>query len=82
MLRKLTGLALLTACNRSPVQSIVGSYFPAWMLCAVLGIILTIIIYLIFVKFKIDPFIPAKLLIYLGMAVSFTFILWLIWFGN
>jgi hypothetical protein len=83
MIRKyilISSLATLSGCN--PVQSIVGSYFPAWMLCAVFGIILTVIIYLIFVKINIDEFIPAKLLIYLGLAISLTFISWLLLFGN
>ena len=78
----ISSLVTLSACNTSPVQNIVGSYFPAWMLCAVFGIILTVIIYVIFVKINIDEFIPAKLLIYLGLAISLTFISWLLLFGN
>lgn len=78
----LSGLATLSACNTSPVQNIVGSYFPAWMLCAIFGIILTVIIYVIFAKMDIDAFIPAKLLIYLGLAISLTLISWLLLFGN
>jgi hypothetical protein len=78
----ISSLVTLSACNNSPVQNIVGSYFPAWMLCAVFGIILTVIIYVIFVKINIDEFIPAKLLIYPGLAISLTFISWLLLFGN
>jgi hypothetical protein len=78
----ISSLATLSACNASPVQSVVGSYFPAWMLCAVFGIISTLIIYVIFVKINIDPFIPAKLLIYLGLAISLTLLSWLLLFGN
>ena len=52
------------------------------MLCAIFGIILTVIIYVIFVTINIDEFIPAKLLIYLGLAISLTFISWLLLFGN
>ncbi len=79
---RICSLATLSSCNTSPMQNIAGSYFPAWMLCAVFGIILTVIIYVIFVKIHIDEFIPAKLLIYLGLAISLTFILWLLLFGN
>jgi hypothetical protein len=78
----LSSLVALPACNTSPMQSIVGSYFPAWMLCAIFGIILTVVIYVIFVKIHINEFIPAKLLIYPGLAISLTFILWLLFFGN
>jgi hypothetical protein len=85
MIRKyalISSIATVTACNTSPMQSIVGSYFPAWMLCALFGLVATLMIYGLFVKIQIDPFIPAKLLIYLGLAISLTFISWLILFGN
>jgi hypothetical protein len=78
----ISSLMTLSACNSSPVQSIVGSYFPAWMLCAIFGIILTVIIYVLFVKIHVDEHIPAKILVYVGLAISLTFILWLILFGN
>lgn len=68
--------------NLNPSQNILGSYFPSWMLCALIGIILTAILYNIFAKIGIHPFIPTKLLTYLSLAISFTFFIWLIWFGN
>ena len=78
----LSSLLILSACDSSPLQNILGSYFPAWMLCAFIGILLTVIAYRIFVKIGIEESIPAKLLIYPSLACSITFITWLIWFGN
>ena len=75
-------LLALSACNRAPSQNILGSYFPAWMLCAAIGIVLTVIAYNIFVRTGIDEFIPLKLLVYICLAISLTFFIWLIWFGN
>ena len=75
-------LLTVTSCSSSPAQNILGSYFPSWMLCALIGIILTVIVYNIFVKIDIEEFIPAKLLIYLALAISLTFLIWLFWFGN
>lgn len=75
-------LLTLSACNSSPSQNILGSYFPAWMLCALIGIIIAVIIYAFFSKIGINEFIPAKLLIYVALAFSLSFIAWLIWFGN
>ena len=66
----------------SPSQNILGSYFPSWMLCALIGIVLAVIFYTIFVKIGIHAFIPVKLLTYLSLAISFTFFTWLFWFGN
>jgi hypothetical protein len=75
-------LLILSSCNSAPAQNILGSYFPAWMLCALIGILLTVIVYIIFAAIGIDEFIPAKLFTYLGLSISLTFITWLFWFGN
>ena len=73
---------LLTSCHSSPSLDILGSYFPSWMLCTLIGITLTVIAHIIFIKIDIDKFIPMTLLTYILLAISLTFITWLIWFGN
>lgn len=73
---------LLPGCNTVPSQNILGSYFPAWMLCAFIGILLAIIFHVIFIRIGVDEFIPGKLMVYTGLAFSLTFLVWLIRFGN
>lgn len=73
---------LLTGCHASPSLDILGSYFPSWLLCAVIGIVLTIAIYIILLKTGIDEFLPARLLIYPCLVLMLTLFTWLIWFGN
>ena len=34
----------VAACSYSPTIDLLGSYFPAWMLCAVIGIVASVII--------------------------------------
>jgi hypothetical protein len=82
LLVSLTQTIVLTGCNHSPSQELVGSYFPSWMLCALGGIFLTLIIRKIVVQLGIDNFLPAKLLLYAGLALSVTFILWIVWYGH
>ena len=72
----------LSGCNSAPSQSILGSFFPSWMLCAVIGIILTVVTHVIFVKAGVDEFIPAKPSVYIILAVSLTFFTWLARFGQ
>jgi hypothetical protein len=72
----------LAGCSRSPSQDVLGSFFPSWMLCAAGGILFTILVRQIVIKTGIDAFVPAKLVIYSGLAISLTFIIWLGWFGN
>jgi hypothetical protein len=35
-------LVLMTACGRAPSFDILGSFFPAWLLCLVAAIVLTL----------------------------------------
>lgn len=73
---------LLGGCNHSPSQDILGSFFPAWMLCAAIGILAALIIRQGAIKAGIHNAVPAKLIIYTGLAISLTFFFWLGWFGN
>ena len=36
-------LLLITGCGRAPSFDILGSFFPAWLVCLVLSILLTVI---------------------------------------
>jgi hypothetical protein len=52
------------------------------MLCAAGGILFTLIVRRLAVGAGIDAFVPARLLVYFGLAIALTFVLWLGWFGN
>ncbi len=74
-------IACLCGCNGAPAQSILGSYFPSWMLCAVFGLILAVISRIALAAAGIDHSVPAPLFVYLALAVAYAFGLWLIWLG-
>ena len=66
----------------SPTLDLFGSYFPAWMLCAVVGILIAVIIRQVLVVAGIGEYVIAPLLTYAGLAVSATLLVWLVWFGH
>ena len=70
------------ACSYSPTMDLLGSYFPAWMLCAALGIVAAIIIRQVLAVTGISDYVVAPLLTYAGLAVSATLLAWLLWFGH
>jgi hypothetical protein len=72
----------ISGCSYSPTQDLFGSYFPAWMLCAVLGIIAAVIIREIIGVTGINDYVVAPLLTYAALAVSATLLVWLFWFGH
>jgi hypothetical protein len=72
----------VAACSYAPTMDLLGSYFPAWMLCAVIGIAAAVIIRQILVVAGINDYVVAPLLTYAGLAVSATLLAWLLWFGH
>ena len=75
---------LLAGCHstHSPTVDVLGSYFPAWIICIVIGLVLTIIARQFLIRFKLDPYLRPAPLIYLCLAVCFTLATWLIFFKN
>jgi hypothetical protein len=76
---------MLTGCganDHSPTIDILGSYFPAWIICIVLGLALTLITRQILVGFKLNTHLHPAPLVYISMLVFFTLTLWLAFFQN
>lgn len=71
---------LLCGCARAPAFSIMGSYFPAWMLCAIAGIVLAVLLRLVVVRLKLEEYAWPTVLTYPCAAAFFTFLLWLLLF--
>ena len=72
----------VAACNSAPTMNLFGSYFPAWMLCAAIGIVAAVIIRQILAVAGINDHVVAPLLTYVGLAVSAMLVAWLLWFGH
>lgn len=72
---------LMTACSESPSRNILGSYFPTWMLCALLGIAGVILVRMALMKTGIDAELPVPVLVYLSLWVAVTLAIWLVWLG-
>ena len=66
----------------SPTLDLLGSYFPAWMLCAVAGIVAAVIIRQVLMIVGVGEYVVAPLLTYVGLALSATWLIWLLIFGH
>ena len=71
----------LAGCGRAPSFNILGSFFPAWLICMVIGIVLAAIVNGILKHYKLDKEIPWTILVYPCLAAFFAFTLWLIFFS-
>ena len=66
---------LLTGCSRAPSFDILGSFFPAWLVCMMLGLVLTMAARWLLVRAGVVIAIPV--LTYPSLSALFTFALWL-----
>ena len=66
------------ACD--PVLDVDGAFFPAWMLCMILGIALTFAFYPLFVRLGIEAYVGPPVLIYPSLALFLTLLIWWIFF--
>ena len=70
---------LLASCSRAPSIEILGSYFPAWLICLTLAILLTFLARWLLLRLQI-PVVP-PIVVYPCMTAMFTFALWLVFYG-
>jgi hypothetical protein len=68
----------LAGCSRAPAIDILGSFFPAWLVCFMVAIVLTAIARLVLLRLHLQLALPV--LVYPALAALFTFALWLIFF--
>lgn len=71
-------LLVSPGCSRAPSFDILGSLFPAWLVCLALGLVLAALTHFLFARARIP--LAAPILTYPSLAVLFTFGLWLAWF--
>ena len=72
-------LWLVPGCSRAPTFDIVGSFFPAWLVCLVIGILLAALTRWLLLRQQIAVVWPV--LVYPSLAALFTFLFWLIFFS-
>ena len=67
-----------SGCTRAPSVDVVGSFFPAWLLCFIGAIVLTSLFRLALSRLRVKVELPV--LFYPSFAAFFTFVLWLLFF--
>jgi len=67
-------LLLVTGCARAPAFDILGSFFPAWIVCLAVAIVFTVLSRALLSRYVE---IAWPVLIYPSLTGIFTFALWL-----
>jgi hypothetical protein len=69
---------LPTSCGRAPSFDILGSFFPAWLVCLALGLLLTVAARALLLRLHVLIALPV--LTYPSLIALLTFALWLAFF--
>ena len=75
-------IAVQMFSHQSPTVDILGSYFPAWMVCIVSGLTLTLVAHWIVQMCHLKPYLGPAPLIYSCLMIIFTFATWILFYQS
>ena len=70
---------LVAGCDGAPSRNILGSYFPSWMVCALVGIVLALVARAVLKVTGLLQELPAPLVVLLALGCAVNFAMWLVW---
>ena len=70
----------LTACD--PMLSLEGSFWPAWIICILAGLVLAMLLMWQLVRYQLAPYLGPPLLIVPSLWAFCTFTIWLLFFST
>jgi protein AaeX len=77
-----TSLISLTGCQGAPSVSLMGSFFPGWMLCMALGLMGALLLRQAFIKIGVEPYLGPRPVIYFCLWLLIALGAWLLFFRS
>jgi hypothetical protein len=75
------GVCLLcTGCGSAPAIDVIGSFFPAWMVCLIAAIVLASLLRVFLLRRQLEPAIEPVALFYPAVVLLLSCLLWLIFY--
>lgn len=71
----------LAGCGAAPSLTVVGSYFPAWLACGIVGLVAAIVARVIFVATGLADILPLQLYVCAAIGIIVACLIWLVWVG-
>ncbi|QBL92846.1 hypothetical protein KSAC_06000 [Komagataeibacter saccharivorans] len=74
---------LLGGCafRGAPSFPVVGAYFPAWMVCGLTGVAVSLGLRVVFVLIGVDAILSFRLFTYVALGILAALAVWLVAFG-
>ena len=74
-------MAMMTMTGCDPQLNIAGAYFPAWLLCMIVGLLSFWVIHLVFLRTGMIPFLLPIPRVYAALLISLICGFWLLFFA-
>ena len=71
---------LCAGCAQAPSIGVMGSFFPAWLFCLTIGVILAFVVRSILMHYRLESEVGPLALFYPSVVLFFSTLLWLIFF--
>lgn len=71
---------LCGGCSRAPSIDVLGSFFPAWMVCIIAAVVLAFVVRYVLLKFQLETEVGHVALFYPCLVVFLTCGLWILFF--
>ena len=75
-----TACLFCAGCGRAPAFDIIGSFFPAWIVCLTIAVVLTFVLRLLLLRWRFEQEVGPVALFYPSVVVLLSCTLWLIFF--
>jgi hypothetical protein len=75
------GIGVLAGCGAAPSLTVVGSYFPAWLACGVIGVVAAVVARIVFVATGLVDMLPLQLYVCAAIGIFAACLIWLVWVG-
>jgi len=72
----------LDGCERVPTVTVLGAYFPSWMLCVIVGVALMLVAWRVLVAVGLDAWVGPRGVVYPALALVFTLLVWVTFFRD
>ncbi len=73
------GSLFLVGCDEAPSVTIAGAYFPAWLLCGLIAVLVAVIVRGLMIATRLSNHIPYQLAVCSSIGVIIALLIWQAW---
>jgi hypothetical protein len=80
MINTMASCIICSGCSRAPSVSIIGSFFPIWMICIATGVVATFVERAVLVRLGLEQYVGPLWLFYPSSVTLCACVLWEVFF--